>query len=111
MKYYTHPHKDVVLRNFDRPGRKGDWPLFTKDGKEVHVGGEIACETCHDPHVWSKWQKKAPGKPVEGTVINSFLRNRDVSGSICVDCHGLDALYRYKFFHYKQARSQKNDYR
>jgi predicted CXXCH cytochrome family protein len=111
VKYYTHPHKDVVLRNFDRPGRKGDWPLFTKDGKEVHVGGEIACETCHDPHVWSKWQKKAPGKPVEGTVINSFLRNRDVSGSICVDCHGLDALYRYKFFHYKQARSQKNDYR
>ena len=111
VKYYTHPHKDVVLRNFNRPGRQGDWPLFTKSGKEVHVGGEIACETCHDPHVWSKWQKNPPGKPVEGTVINSFLRNRDVSGSICVDCPGLDALYRYKFFHYKQARSGKESYR
>ncbi len=111
IKYYYHPHKDVVLRNFNRPGRSGDWPLFTKDGREVHVGGEIACETCHDPHVWSKWTRRVPGKPVEGTALNSFLRNKDLKGSICVDCHGLDALYRYKLFHTEKVHHKNPSYK
>ena len=111
VKYYFHPSEDVVVKNFDRPGRKGDWPVFTKDGKKVHSGGEIACETCHDPHVWSRWTDKVPKKPVEGSVVNSFLRNRDLKGSICVDCHGLDALYRYKFFHDKRAHQEEPSYK
>ena len=111
VKYYFHPSKDVVVRSFDRPGREGDWPIFTKDGKKVHAGGEIACETCHDPHVWSKWQPKPPGKPVEGNALNSFLRNKDLKGSICVDCHGLDALYRYKLFHTEKVHHKKPSYR
>jgi len=111
VEHYTHPKKDVVVRNFDRPGRMGDWPIFTKDGKEVHAGGEIACETCHDPHVWSKWQKEPPGKPVEGNALNSFLRNKDLRGSICVDCHGPEALYRYKLFHTDRVRLENPSYK
>ncbi len=111
VKYYYHPSKDVVLRNFDRPGREGEWPLYTPDGKKVRSGGEIACETCHNPHIWSRWSKTVPHKPVEGSVVNSFLRNRDLKGSICVDCHGLDALYRYKFFHDKRAHQEKPSYK
>ncbi len=111
VKYFYHPKKDVVLRNFDRPGRSGDWPLFTSSGKEVHVNGEIACETCHDPHIWSKWSSKVPGKPTEGNALNSFLRNKDLKGSICVDCHGPDALFRYKLFHTKLVHSEKPSYK
>jgi len=111
VEYYYHPKKDVVLRNFERPGRQGDWPLFTKDGRKVNVGGEIACETCHDPHVWSKWTGKQPGRLVEGNALNSFLRNKDLRGSICVDCHGLDALFRYKLFHWKKVHSRKPSYK
>ena len=61
--------------------------------------------------MWSRWTDKAPGKPVEGSVLNSFLKNKSVSGSICVDCHGLDALYRYKFFHDKRVHSEKPSYK
>ncbi|TCK06244.1 cytochrome c3 family protein [Phorcysia thermohydrogeniphila] len=110
IKYYYHPSKDVKVKNLDRPGREGDWPLFTKDGKKVSVGGEIVCETCHNPHVWSK-DGGAPHKPVEGNVLNSFLRNRTLKGSICVDCHGLDALYRYKFFHTKKVHQETPSYK
>ncbi|MEO2065425.1 MAG: cytochrome c3 family protein, partial [Desulfurobacteriaceae bacterium] len=108
---YYHPRKDVIVKNLDRPGRTGDWPIFTQNGKRVSIGGEIACETCHEPHIWSKWQEKAPRKPVEGNALNSFLRNRDLKGSICVDCHGLDALYRYKLFHTKKVHSEKPSYK
>ena len=110
IKYYYHPSKDVEVKNLDRPGREGDWPLFTKDGRKVSSGGQIACETCHEAHVWSK-QAGAPHKPVEGNVLNSFLRNRTLKGSICVDCHGLDALYRYKFFHDRRAHQEKPSYK
>lgn len=111
VKYYYHPKKDVIVRNLDRPGRAGDWPIFDSRGKKVSVGGEIACETCHDPHVWSKWSDKVPGKPTEGNALNSFLRNKDLRGSICVDCHGLDALYRYKLFHTEKVHQEKPSYK
>ncbi|RUM91688.1 MAG: hypothetical protein DSZ26_00315 [Thermovibrio sp.] len=111
VKYYYHPKKDVVVRSFDRPGREGDWPIFNKDGEKVLVGGEITCETCHDPHVWSKWNDKPPMKPVEGNALNSFLRNKDLKGSLCVDCHGFDALFRYKLFHWEKAHSKKPSYK
>ncbi len=105
VKYYYHPSKMVVIRNYDRPGRKGDWPIFNSMGKKVNVNGQIACETCHDPHVWSKWESKGP------SVTSDFLRNKDLSGSLCVDCHGPDALFRYKFFHDKNSHLSKPSYR
>ena len=110
VKYYYHPSKDVVVKNLDRPGREGDWPLFNSEGEKVKVGGQVVCETCHNPHRWNS-EGTAPGKPVEGNALNSFLRNRTLKGSICVDCHGLDALYRYKFFHDKRAHQRKPSYR
>ena len=110
VKEYSHPSKDVIVRSMYRPGRKGDWITFNKDGKKVKIGGDITCATCHDPHRWSQ-HSKAPGKNVEGTVMNSFLRNKTIAGSICVDCHGIDALYRYKFFHDKRAHEENPSYR
>nr|WP_163328137.1 cytochrome c3 family protein [Desulfurobacterium thermolithotrophum] len=105
IKYYFHPSKKegVVIRDINRPGRKGDWPIYDENGKRVKVGGQITCETCHNPHIWSRWSDRGPGKPVEGNITNSFLRNDQLKGSICVDCHGIEALYRYKFFHSKNV--------
>jgi predicted CXXCH cytochrome family protein len=110
VKEYSHPSKDVIVRSMYRPGRKGDWITFNKNGKKVKIGGDITCATCHNPHRWSPYSK-APGKNVEGTVMNSFLRNKTIAGSICVDCHGIDALYRYKFFHDKRAHEENPSYR
>jgi len=111
VKFYRHPSRDIVVRSAYRPGRMGKWPTFSKDGKKVKFGGDITCATCHDPHSWYSGSKRGPGRNVEGTVTNSFLRNRTVAGSICVDCHGIDALYRYKFFHDKRAHEEKPSYR
>ena len=107
VEYYFHPSKKqgIVIRNMDRPGREGNWPIFNDKGREVKVGGKIVCETCHNPHVWSRWSDRGPGKPVEGSIENSFLRNSTIRGSICVDCHGIEALYRYKFFHSKSVHT------
>jgi predicted CXXCH cytochrome family protein len=105
VKAFNHPHKDMVLRS-----DKKIMPLF--DSKEkVNEFGEIACITCHDPHFWkpeqleqSKIQAKLI-KPtgnkenVEGTPLTSFLRRKGVKESFCVDCHGLQAITKYKYFH------------
>ena len=106
VEYYFHPSKNVKVISVDRPGRYGDWPIYDNSGKRVKVGGAIVCETCHNPHVWSRWSDRGPGKPVEGNIRNSFLRNDTLKGSICVDCHGVEALLRYKLFHNPEVHAK-----
>jgi hypothetical protein len=38
---------------------------------------------------------------VEGTPLNSFLRTEGIKGTFCVDCHGMNALPKFKYFHDK----------
>ncbi|MEQ1528570.1 MAG: cytochrome c3 family protein, partial [Methylococcales bacterium] len=108
VKAFQHPHKDMVLRS-----DKNKMPLLD-DKEKAHEFGEIACITCHDPHFWTPEQleqaKKQPKSlkgtghkdNVEGTPLTSFLRNKGVKGTFCVDCHGLQALTKYKYFHDKK---------
>ncbi|GEM_PF-893183 len=106
IRYYFHPSKDIKISSIDRPGREGNWPIYDENGKEVKEKGAIVCETCHDPHVWASGNSKAPNRIVEGNIENSFLRNSDLKGSICIDCHGIEALVRYKLFHNKNVHAE-----
>ena len=96
----THPEKRLV-NNILRSNREAiDFaPIYDKKtGKEVNVGN-ISCPSCHNAHQWSPLVKaKGSYKNLEGNATNSFLRNVSYN-NICIDCHGLDALFRYKYFH------------
>jgi predicted CXXCH cytochrome family protein len=95
----THP-KDRLINNIMRSNKSDiDYaPLYDKNGKEITVGN-ISCPSCHNAHQWSPVVKqKGNGKNIEGNATNSFLRNVSYN-NICIDCHGLDALFRYKYFH------------
>jgi predicted CXXCH cytochrome family protein len=96
----THP-EDRLINNILRSDRRAiDFsPIYDKKtGEEVHIGN-ISCPSCHNAHQWSPLVKEKGGnKELEGNATNSFLRNVSYN-NICIDCHGLDALFRYKYYH------------
>ncbi len=81
-----------------------DIPVYSLSGKQVQFGA-ITCSSCHDPHRWDP-ANDSPGKGanVEGDVRTSFLRNANSAFFTCADCHGADALFRYKYFHDPASR-------
>ena len=81
-------------------------PVFDKNGKRTHVG-LISCLSCHDPHQWQpERNKQGDGKKKEGDAMDSFLRNKNTELIICADCHGADAIFRYKYFHGETSRKK-----
>lgn len=101
----THP-EERLINNIMRNDRSAiDFaPIYDKrTGKETNVGN-ISCPSCHNAHQWSPLVKeKGHYKNLEGNATNSFLRNVSYN-NICIDCHGLDALFRYKYFHDPEER-------
>ncbi|MBI4843236.1 MAG: cytochrome c3 family protein [Nitrospirae bacterium] len=96
----THPG-DKLVNNIMRCDRDDiDYaPLFDVKSGNFTNYGNISCPTCHNAHQWSPLSKiKGIGQNVEGNATNSFLRNVSYR-NICIDCHGFDALFRYKYFH------------
>ncbi len=97
--HFKHPYKDLILR-----ADKKVLPLLDQHEK-VHEFGAIACITCHDPHRWQALQKQEiptwsqNRENKEGTMLNSFLRQKDIKGTFCVECHGIEALPKYKYYH------------
>jgi len=68
------------------------------------TNGIITCASCHNPHQWSaRKPAEGPGKKTEGDVNTSFLRLANTESFLCADCHGRDALFRYKYFHGKSS--------
>ncbi|MGZ8242740.1 cytochrome c3 family protein [Methylomagnum sp.] len=112
MRHFSHPHEDLVLRS-----DKKVMPLLGKDEKPEEFG-RIACVTCHEPHVWDV--EKAPPEDavkiklsankdnLEGTQRDAFLRHKGVDGTFCIDCHGLEGIVKYKYFHDKKRSRNKN---
>ncbi len=79
-------------------------PVFDANGNRGIERGTITCPTCHEPHRWNaRAAEEGAGKNLEGDVRNSFLRAPDTEHVVCADCHGKDALFRYKYFHSKAA--------
>lgn len=111
---YTHPHQDLIMKSHDGP-----MPLFDQKEKPAEIG-EIACATCHDPHVWSPYteaeqQARNPIEtseqdPHEGNVLNSFLRQKRTEEGFCADCHGLETRIKYKYYHDARSRPGRAEY-
>jgi len=104
----THPNDIKVWSGVIRKaaGLSNDrgMPVFNDRGKRSTVGN-ITCPSCHNPHIWSaKKNSKGPGRNIEGDSSSSFLTLKSSANNVCADCHGLDALFRYKYFHSKSAR-------
>ncbi len=110
--YLTHP---VEIRGISMrggqptKGKKGHRPVFDDQGHEAR-SGVITCPTCHNPHKWSDIRPRpGPGKNREGDVRNSFLRDpRNVD--LCANCHGMDAIFRFKYFHAEASRRKHRLY-
>ena len=111
IKYFSHPVKDLILRS-----DKKNMPLLDAENA-INEFGEIACVTCHNPHRWSAhknieaqaikkgWQEKNAG----GNVHSSFLRQKEIQGSFCQDCHGIESKIKYKYYHLPSSRRESAD--
>ena len=98
------PHNKLLWSNRIRMGKDypqslPDIPVFDNRGNRVNVG-RLRCASCHNPHVWDADKpREGRGTRLEGDVTNSFLRNPSSNRIVCADCHGVDAIIRYKYFH------------
>jgi predicted CXXCH cytochrome family protein len=101
----THP--SVGMFNPIAPDTPGYLPLFNERG-EVDPTGTIACRTCHLTHGRSTplpaLTRRAKTSSRELRARNWHLRSFD-SGSVCIICHGFDALRRFMYFHDPARRS------
>ncbi|MEW6441539.1 MAG: cytochrome c3 family protein [bacterium] len=109
VRFYVHPSGPEVQERFrDRlpdltpllPRKLGEPGRTTLEGYEAIF--RIRCVTCHDNH---RWTALPPGEAeaFEGSELTGFLRGSDVARTLCSNCHGIDALYRYRFFHQDRA--------
>lgn len=114
IKRFKHPAKDLILRS-----NPEFMPLLTLGDEnsleKISQFGEIACITCHDPHIWQHDQKKAAKKEAnlykqEGHSQSSFLRQKGTKGSFCVDCHGLESIIKYRYYHDEKSVNNNIDY-
>jgi len=110
-KQGRHPGKVTAwspqLRARFNPKGAAGINVYGADGHPAATG-VITCASCHNPHQWSAHQAaEGPGKNSEGDVRSSFLRLTRSGSFLCADCHGRDALFRYKYFH---GKSSHRDY-
>jgi len=105
VKEFSHP-KEIRVPQLNRAGSRNYAPVYNERGEKANVG-LINCPTCHNPHQWTAGKpRQGEGKEVEGSNRNSFLRFKS-SNNICRNCHGLDSLNRYKYFHSDHIRKTK----
>ncbi len=106
----NHPD-DQRVNNILQSNRKAAdfMPVYDQQGREQNLGG-IACPSCHDAHQWSaSFKQKGAGKNIEGNASNSFLRNVSFK-NICTDCHGIEALFKFKYFHDPDKLTIQDDF-
>jgi predicted CXXCH cytochrome family protein len=107
-KIDSHPEGQLITNvGRDVKDKPNYFPLFDKGTGEYASVGNISCSSCHDVHQWdSRFKTKGKRVNVEGTATNSFLRSQTYS-LLCIDCHGLDALFRFKYYHDPEQRVEQ----
>ena len=105
----THP-EDVIIVSVGQgtKGKPGYFPLFDGKTGELKSIGKISCPSCHNAHQWRRDSFVAE-KEInrEGDATDSFLRNR-AEDILCKNCHGLNGLFRYLYFHTPEKRKNIN---
>jgi len=104
---WSHP-EGLLMTTDGLPFRyEGVVPYFGPDGQRTtdRKAGQIACQTCHDPHRWRAAEHSPPGS-AEGSEQDSFLRAQDEVIRLCTVCHGTDGRPRFRFFHGDQYRDE-----
>ncbi len=103
-----HPDNMLITNTGrDNKSKTNYFPLFNKVTGEKTSVGNISCPSCHDIHQWDpRFIRKGEGVNVEGSSSSSFLRAQTYD-LLCIDCHGLDALFRFKFYHDPEERVEK----
>lgn len=88
-------------------GPVDDLPLFDELG-ERDPQGAIACRTCHLPHGRDvEMAGRAPDQTPVGLHRRTQVRPFEAP-NLCTNCHGLDALRRYLYFHDPARRGSEN---
>ncbi|MDH5737310.1 MAG: hypothetical protein OEZ23_03320, partial [Gammaproteobacteria bacterium] len=115
-EHLMHPESvavwsDATRQNYHQNEATPDLPVHDLKGMEQSKG-QITCASCHNPHQWDPHKAEAgSGRNEEGDALSSFLRNANTEGIVCADCHGKDALFRYKYFHGARSREAHPLYR
>ena len=94
-----HPQEKLVDLSGRGKSTENFLPLFDPISGVPVTAGNISCPSCHNAHQWDP-KKPAEGEGVnlEGNATNSFLRTNSPD-IVCKDCHGFQALFKFKFFH------------
>jgi predicted CXXCH cytochrome family protein len=71
-------------------------PVYDENGRTAKLG-QIGCPTCHNPH-----RERAEGRAED--LPGLYLRMPEIVEPLCSDCHGSEALFKYKFFHSEASR-------
>jgi predicted CXXCH cytochrome family protein len=100
----SHPKGELIDNIFTfNQQSTGYIKLFDNDFKEVNVG-DLSCSSCHSFYRWNHRDRKpGPGRRVEGNADTSFLRTSS-DKTVCIDCHGETAIWRYIYFHSLEKR-------
>ena len=101
----THPKGKLInnIFTFTKQGT-GYIKIFDNHWKEVNVG-DLSCSSCHSFYQWDhRINKPGVGRNVEGNADTSFLRTSS-DKTVCIDCHGQTAIWRYTYFHSIQKRA------
>jgi hypothetical protein len=102
-----HPQDKLVNLSGKIKSKESFLPLFDPVSAEPVVAGNISCASCHNVHQWDpKRAAKGAGENVEGNATNSFLRTNSPD-LMCKDCHGFQALLKFKFFHDPARRKMR----
>jgi predicted CXXCH cytochrome family protein len=101
----AHPKGKLIDNIFTFNNRHiGYIKIFDDHWKEVHVG-DLSCSSCHSFYQWDhRIKKPGPGRNVEGNADTSFLRTSS-DKTVCIDCHGKTAIWRYIYFHSLKKRA------
>ena len=113
VKFYVHPSGPELMENLEHRKAFEGGPPADRPGEPQRRAPEgyeaifrIRCTTCHDNHRWTPLPKGEAASATT-TEMTSFLRGSGIAQTLCANCHGAEALYRYRFYHHDRAFKQK----